>query len=275
MQEQKSRQPAGGKSSFSPNALDEIPLHKGGIFMSYFIDAKELIKHAKTELTCIKEAYDQSLKSQEIKSTLLIRIKNFMENLRSSLDFTARGLFFKYGSSNRNNPNIYFPYATLNQTKAEFERVNRIEVCIPGLTATRPDIAEAIMDMQHFASANNRWLPIFMELNNKNKHQQLTPQTRKEFKELRIISGERSISIREGTKVTIGKGVKVTLDGKTFIKDGQTFDVNNPPTIYGPGEIKVFIWVSFTFSHNGEPVLPLLKQSLAGAETIIDTLSAM
>ena len=60
--------------------------------MSYFDDAKQLITHAEAKLVEIEQAYKDSLNDKAIKSELLIEIKNFMENLRSSLDFTAQGL---------------------------------------------------------------------------------------------------------------------------------------------------------------------------------------
>ena len=90
--------------------------------MSYFDDAKDLVGHAREELPKIQKAYDECLHEQSVKRTLLIEIKNLMENLRSALDFTAHGLFDKYGYSSRPNPKVYFPYASLGQAQATFGR---------------------------------------------------------------------------------------------------------------------------------------------------------
>jgi len=82
--------------------------------MSYFDDAKELVKHAENQFGRIKKLYEQSLHKRSIEPELLIEIKNLMENLRSALDFTAHGLFNKYGNSTKSGLKIYFPYATEN-----------------------------------------------------------------------------------------------------------------------------------------------------------------
>lgn len=92
--------------------------------MSYFNDAKSLVEHASKELPKLERAYEESLHQEEVQSALKIEIKNIMENLRSALDFAARGLFDKYGFSNRSDQKIYFPYALLSQTKTEFHSKN-------------------------------------------------------------------------------------------------------------------------------------------------------
>lgn len=242
--------------------------------MSYFDDANHLVQYSIEHFTHIEEAYNASLSEKEIKPKLLIEIKNFMENLRSALDFAARGLFQNYGSSTVSNPKIYFPYASLSQSKEEFQKSQRIDAHIPGLSTSRPDIATKIESYQHFAAPNNRWLPIFMDLNNENKHQQLTPQVRKEAKELRISSGSASISMGPGASVSIGRGASIRIGGMV-IPGGQSFDVNKPPATIGPGRKAVISWVSFHFSTNDEPVLPLLMQALEGVGGIVQELSAI
>ena len=242
--------------------------------MSYFDDANHLVKYTREHFTNIEEAYNASLSEKGIKPKLLIEIKNFMENLRSALDFTAHGLFQNYGSSTASNPKIYFPYASLSQSKEEFQKSRRIDACIPGLSTSRLDIAAKIESYQHFAAPNNRWLPIFMDLNNENKHQQLTPQVRKEAKELRISSGGASMSMGPGASVSIGPGASIQI-GSIIIPGGQSFDVNKPPVTIGPGSKEVITLVSFHFSTNDEPVLPLLKQALEGIGRIVRELSAI
>jgi len=241
--------------------------------MSYFDDASHLVEYAREHFTEIEKVYNASLSEKEIKPKLLIEIKNFMENLRSALDFTAHGLFQRYGSSTASNPKIYFPYASLSQSKEEFQKSRRVDACIPGLSTSRPDIVAKIESYQHFAAPNNGWLPIFMDLNNENKHQQLTPQIRKEAKELRISSGGAIMSMGSGASISIGPGASLQI-GDMVIPGGQSFDVNRPPVTIGPGRKEIITWVSFHFSTNDEPVLPLLKQALEGVDRIIRGLSA-
>jgi len=141
--------------------------------MGFVEDAKSLIEDCESKIELIRNEYDNSLKEKEIKPKLLIQIKNFMENLRSALDFTAHYLFDNYGD-NTSQQNIYFPYAWEDLDLAAFRARNRIERCIPGITTNRQDIVAKIESYQHFSDTINQWLPKFMELNNENKHQQLT-----------------------------------------------------------------------------------------------------
>ena len=240
--------------------------------MSYFDDANSLLQHAEKQLPQIKAEYESSLSKKEIDTSLLIDIKNFMENLRSALDFSAHGLFDAYGSSSKAKPNIYFPYAALAQDITKFRQNKRIERCIPGISASRPDIASKLETFQHFSSPDNKWLPIFMDLNNENKHQQLTPQERKETKQLNISSGGAGISLGEGASIQLGAGSSIQIGGMT-IPGGQTISTKSPASTIGPGQQTLTRWVSFNFTSNNEPVLPLLQKSLTGIKSIVNELS--
>ena len=242
--------------------------------MGYFGEARQLVEHSRDRFSEIQSAYEASLSDQEIKPKLLIDIKNLMENLRSAMDFAAQGLFEKYGSSTSKSPKIYFPYALSSQSEAEFRRSKRIDACIPGLSLNRPDIVEKLISFQHFSDKLNQWLPVFMQLNNENKHQKLTPQIRKEAKELRISSGGASISMGSGASISIGQGASIRIGGMV-IPGGQTFNAERPPVTIGPGEKEVVTWVSFHFSTADTPVLPLLNQALDGVYRMVSELNAI
>lgn len=240
--------------------------------MSYFDDAKKLVKHAGNQFGKIKKVYEQSLHEKSIKPELLIEIKNLMENLRSALDFTAHGLFNKYGDQTTSNPKIYFPYATEKQSKSDFQNQNRIEICIPGLSVSRLDIVTKIESYQHFSDPTNVWLPQFMDLCNENKHRQLTPQERREVKQLKLTSGGTGISLGEGASISMGSGAQIRM-GRMIIPGGQKFDVNNPPVTIGSGTKEIITWVSFHFSSNNQPVIPFLEQCVDGIKKIIEEVS--
>jgi hypothetical protein len=240
--------------------------------MSAFDDANELIKHAENDLVKIREAYEASLHAKEITGALRVQIKNFIENLRSALDFCAHGLFDKFGSSPKANPKIYFPYATASQERATFQKTGRIEACIPGISASRPDIVQSLLEMQHFGSHGYAWLPDLMDLTNENKHERLTPQVRKEWKELRISGGGASIGIGEGASISVGPGASISIGG-AVIRGGQTFGVGSPPRVEG-GRVETITWVSFNFEATGRPVLPLLETALNATRQIVAELSA-
>lgn len=240
--------------------------------MSAFKDAESLIEHAEEELPKIRLAYAESLSAKAIGPRLLVEIKNFCENLRSSLDFAAHGLFDQHCIQTAKKPKIYFPYATATQNQTEFEKSRRIDACIPGLSAVRPDVVALLLEMQHFGSKGYKWLPAFMELTNENKHQRLVPQVRRESKELRISGGGASIALGQGASISLGAGASISIGG-AIVLGGQTFDVNRPPQVQG-GHVEVITWVSFHFETNGQPVIPFLESSLKGVREIVTTLGA-
>jgi hypothetical protein len=241
--------------------------------MNYFNDAKALLDASEKQLAKITAEYNQSLTKQQIGAPLLVEIKNLMENLRSALDYTAHGLFEKYGNC-AVDPKIYFPYAWLTLDLAGFRAKNCVGSKIPGLPQNRPDIVTKIESYQHFSNPKNRWLPIFMDLNNENKHQKLTPQTRTQTKQLTIQSGGSHISLGEGSSIQIRGGAFIQI-GDSIMTGHQNITPDNPAKISGSAQQTVTTWVSFNFTDNNEPVLPLLTQALVGTTQIVDELSLM
>jgi len=128
-----------------------------------------------------------------------------------------------------------------------------------------------LIEMQHFGSHGYTWLPAFMKLTNENKHQRLTPQIRKEKKELRISSGGAAMSIGQGASISIGHDATVSI-GEATIHGGQSFDVNRPPRVEG-GKVEVITWVSFHFDSNDQPVVPLLQAAIKGVREMVAELS--
>jgi hypothetical protein len=242
--------------------------------MSYFGDARDLVAHASEKLSELREAYDQSLREQSVKRTLLIEIKNLMENLRSALDFCAHGLFDRYGHSTINTAKVYFPYAKLSQTQAEFQASQRLETCLPGLSLSRPDIVARLESYQHYAHPDNRWLPLFMELNNENKHERLTPQTREETRHLKLESGGTAISMGPGTSIHMGRGTSIRM-GNMLIPGGQTISPDRPARYLGRGTQAVTVWVSFRFEANGELVMPFLENAVEKTSQIVAELESL
>jgi hypothetical protein len=249
--------------------------HGGAVAMGHFQDARALVAHCRQAILRLEGAYRDSLTERAVKTSLLIEIKNVMENLRSALDYSAAGLSAKYGLSSCRETRTYFPYAQEKQTVVEFRQAKRTDVCIPGLSAHRPDIVAKLESYQWFADLHNAWLPRFMDLNNENKHQNLTPQVRRETKELRISSGNVTMSVGQGASISIGERAFVQLGGALTIPGGQTFDVKRPPLAVGPGRMETVTWVSFHFACNGEPVLPFLKKAVDGVDGIVTELAQM
>jgi hypothetical protein len=110
--------------------------------VSHFNDARALVNECRSALPKIETAYERSLNSQNVEPQLLIEIKNYMENLRSALDFSAHGLFLKYGDRSKKTPRICFPYARDGMDQAEFRSKGLIKEKSPGLSASHPGLAQ-------------------------------------------------------------------------------------------------------------------------------------
>lgn len=243
--------------------------------MLHFEDAKSLVVQSREQFNELKNAYKQSLIEKTVKRELLIKVKNLMENLRSALDFTAHGLFIRYCAASKTKQKIYFPYALDGESRFGFQKKGIIEKSIPGLNKARPDIVAKIESFQSFANTSNKWLPQFVGLCNTNKHQQLTPQVRKERKQL-VLGGHDGpcMIINEGAKVFMGPGAVAHIGG-LIIPGNQKIDVNNPPITFGSGRKEVIIWVSFHFEANHEEVISFLEKCLSGVDNIVKELSKL
>jgi hypothetical protein len=219
--------------------------------MTKFDDALELVKHSEENLEVILSLHQQCLEEQIIKPLFPIKIKNFMENLRSALDYCASALFAKYGYSKKAYPKIYFPYAKLSDDRCKF-REKIVERAIPGLLFSRPDIVDKFESYQHFANSGN-WLPLLIALTNENKHEQLTPQIQKQY-----------------TAVVI----------RGTIPPGGTVEINLRNIPLGGGQDKPFHavaekWKCLEFATNEVPVLVLLVTALINVRKIIEELSKL
>lgn len=242
--------------------------------MNSFDEAKGLIKYATTLFYKINCSYQKSIEDQEIDVSLKIEIKNFMENIRSALDYVATALHTEYGS--HSNKNIYFPYAMNTDSETDFR--GKINNKMPGVLNSRPDIINKICEYQYFASSKNYWMPLFMELNNKNKHNKLSDQYKLVEKRLDIcVCNIPIISILGNGKVNMincdlssdinGKRTTVHIANHEFSLEKQTDieDHNLQQNYY-----KI---VSFLFKDNNQPVMHLLGDSLVGASKIVNELS--
>ena len=113
-----------------------------------------------------------------------------------------------------------------------------------------------------------------MDLNNENKHQRLTPQTRTEDKELNIKfdNGLTAISLSGGSIIHLAEGSIMEI-GDSIIRGEQTFSAENPPIIEN-GNAQIITWVSFEFTDLNEPVIPFLVKALVGCNNIVTKLTS-
>ncbi|MBI3774456.1 MAG: hypothetical protein HY273_02695 [Gammaproteobacteria bacterium] len=154
----------------------------------------------------LKKLYVSSLEKKEIDSRLYVRVKNILENLRSALDFCAQAMVLQY--SDKIPKKVFFPYAPLNVSEEKFEK--RIAEALPDLRFKRPDLFQMIMAMQHFSHDGAKWFPVFMALNNTNKHvhfvpNEITEGVSLEFNGSKIFAS--SISIGETGSIETDEGI--------------------------------------------------------------------
>ncbi len=189
---------------------------------SKFPDVNAVLRKAKTLLDKIETEYKKSLTKQEISDELLVEIKDFFGNLRSSLDY-LRGKVSKFN----------FPVC---KTEKEFDNAT---------TDLKQALKDAIKKWQPFN--NNQWLATFNMLNNKSKHITLIPQKRRETTETRVTHPKGGgVSWTQG--VTFGGGVSVM---------GVPIDPNTQMPV--PNNIvktEKITWVNFDFDNSDIPELP-------------------
>ena len=214
--------------------------------MEYFVQAQQLLDNSRQRLQTLKGAYEASVRDQCVKPDLLIEVKNFLENLRSALDYSAHGLVERYGIPPTKVRQIQFPYALESDDLTKFRQ--KVDRCLPGVSAARPDILARIELAQHFYGPGSNWLLGFMQLTNENKHQSLTPQKLGRCTEIRF-----SIEVSANSSITIPW----------------------PPHPSGPGHTEVSTFDSLVFSSNGISVPTYLEMKLELIQKLVDDLSKM
>ena len=215
-----------------------------------FDDARTLVEHSAAKIETVRTLHTECLANKSVTAEFLVEVKNFMENLRSVLDYCAHGLFAKYGQSNKAHPKIYFPYAIPPNDKLKF-RNEIVKRSIPGLLATRPDIVDTLETYQYFGNTGN-WLYLFMRITNEHKHEQLTPQVEKQYKMVRI----------SGT-IPAGETLEIDLE-KIRLGGGPDAPYN---AVAGT-------WTGLEFTGTGVTVLFHLENALQNVSRIVDQLSA-
>jgi hypothetical protein len=230
-----------------------------------FEQAEALVRKAREQLAECRAAYDSSLEKQTVGTDLLIDIKHIIDSLRSALDYSARELFERFGTA-KGDPNIYFPIPKRGTKAADFPTF--VNTKIPGLAAARSDLVNLLASFQEFSSPDNGWLPDLATLSNENKHENLTPQTREETRELRIESQGAGITLGHGAGISLGAGASISFGG-AVITGEQNFEPGQAPRVEGDARVTNIIWVSFKFDGIEREVMPFLTTAVDGIEKIV------
>ena len=196
---------------------------------SKFSDVSAVLNKAKRLLVNIEKEYKKSLNERKVSSELLVEIKDYFGNLRSSLDYLRRKVS-KYN----------FPIC---RTEKEFDNAT---------SDLSESLKKTIKKWQPFQG--NEWISSFNILNNKSKHLTLIPQIRKEKKTMTAKTRNISVTMpidNPDFSVHQGENVKVSIGGVPVKFTNQGI------IPLAPGlQTEIITWVSFEFDNTDLPELP-------------------
>jgi hypothetical protein len=107
-----------------------------------------------------------------------------------------------------------------------------------------------------------------MELNNENKHKQLTPQVRREHRDIKITVDNHTFA---GPAINVYPGAHFIINGQEIPTGEYTPD--NLPPVPPPATAEVETWSALHFSINNAEVLPFLQEAIEKIDTIIHELA--
>lgn len=228
-----------------------------------------LLIHAKKSLVSIRDEYVKALEDKAISPSLQIDVKNFLENLRSGLDYTAHDIYEKViepvrtKNGDKQIRNIYFPYGN-----AQNDFYSNIQSNLPDLKNLSPQLFNIIEARQTHLSGDS-WLYDFCKILNQKKHESLSPQVIE-------IENHLDIFFPSGGIISLGGG---TISGSGTISSGQGTIILNNEEISGNSPAKNFTpgvkqivnkWEYFKFTDTNIVVLPFLEKVLENTEKTIE-----
>lgn len=225
--------------------------------------SRELLEINHELLQEIEMLYRDYIHLKEAPVKLTVKVKNFLENARSPLDYAANYLFDTYCTKHIKDPNkipsrkrkVVFP---IDDSEGIFQK--SLKEKLDGLQHERPDVVSIIEKSQPFNS--NLWIKRLRDLANSNKHVELTKQERKILSRHIQIGGLSLIDCDfkdNGTDIMIDD-TPINVDLETQLPM-QSHPLMNTTAL-----------VDFYFKGRSEPVIPLLRQIYNGVSQIITEL---
>lgn len=218
-----------------------------------------LLEHAKKDLDKIEFEYNKALKDKNTPYSLRIDIKNFMENLRSVLDYLAHDIYdikikpVREAAGKPPIKKVFFPYG--KKTKNDFE--SRIGACLPELDKINPALYSILESIQ-FHSSNDSWLCDFCDITNEKKHSSLVHQERTETQTMTASTDRASVTIpinNPNVSIQQGEGADVRIGGVPVRLSNQGIEPLAPGL-----QRTITTWVSYKFENTDITVLPFLKK---------------
>ena len=200
-------------------------------------DQIELLKLEINEgLNNISEKYRKSILNRELDNRILVKTKNFLENLHTVLDFVAKDILEKFCTREVRN---YFPIIKKEASDQVIQ--NAIRGGFPGLEDNNLDLYNYLISIQPKQNINNEWLLRFNSLCGSNKHELLTPHIRQDHILNILVSNDRKNFFlwSDGlVKFTPGNSAHMTLSYGGIISRQTEIDseIEN-------GYLKTFGWI--------------------------------
>lgn len=154
----------------------------------------ELLTAAEQQFKCLDGQFEEAARSRKISGPLAVQIKNFSENLRSALDYSARGIYEKNcGPIPRRSP--YFPIC---DRRKKFDKM--IRKGFPNLDSSDADLVTYLAQIQPFRHhPQNRWLAKFRNYVNGMKHFELAAYSVRDEKIMGTPDGLGPVVYRDET----------------------------------------------------------------------------
>jgi hypothetical protein len=227
--------------------------------MEWLSDSRACLAVAYSMLENIKNEYREAILKDNTPSTLNVTIKNFLENVRSSLEYSTHYIFtthcsIHYNAKELERKNVYFP---IRKTQSSFDEC--INSDFRGLRDDKPEIYQILKSCQSFNG--QMWAQHLATLSNKNKHIKLTKQKKKN-KIVNIVHGKDFFDnnfknvVFEDCNVGLSYNDKYDQDAHIFFKD-----------------FNMKVEFEYLFEDINQPVIPTLQDIYSGANLIISKLS--
>ncbi len=215
--------------------------------MSRKDDIYLILDSIKNDYAELFSSYNESLFKKSTDPKLSLKVKNYLENAKSTLDYLAHEIGDKTGVPK--DQKIYFPIIEQNKNIDSFK--GAVERNLPALEKKRKDVYDLLESLQPYQK-NNEWLGDLANIVNVHKHNLLIPQRKTETQRItsKHVDG-RSVSW-DPSGVIFNNGV--------YINDAPINPASQMPIETPETTITREIWVDFVFDDDKKiSVIGLIK----------------
>ncbi len=223
--------------------------------MSRKDDIDLMLSSIQEDYSSLFDLYNASLSKKTIDPKLSLKIKSYLENARSILDYSAREIADRIGVSKEHK--VYFPLVEKEKNIDSFR--GAVGRNLPDLENKNKAAFDFIEKLQPYHSGNE-WIGQLVELVNVHKHEALLPQKRNESERITSNHNAGGSVSWDPSAVKFGSGV--------YINGAPVNPFTQMPVPTPSTTVTREIWVDFVFDDgNNVSVISLvrnIKEKLAG-----------